>query len=144
MCTHIFLLADYNYPLVSETYVVKKADLTGKRDELKALMKAEIMGWQQSLKNPTLGAQLTVDTYGKGLGNTVAEQTLESKSQNLLMVSDDTKANGLFTITPELIAKNITTLGVAGITITADKLFDTSLIDEVYSDNPSLKAYTTA
>ncbi len=142
--TYTFLLNDFGYPLVSETYVVRKSTIASSRDEIKALLKAEIMGWQQALKNPALGAQLTVDTYGKSLGNTVPEQTLESISQNKLIVSPDTEANGIFTLTPTIIAKTIHTLGLAGISITAEKLFDTSVIDEVYAENPSLKAYTVA
>jgi ABC-type nitrate/sulfonate/bicarbonate transport system substrate-binding protein len=142
--TYTFLLNDFGYPLVSETYVVRRSTIASSRDEIKALLKAEIMGWQQALKNPALGAQLTVDTYGKSLGNTVPEQTLESISQNKLIVSPDTQANGIFTLTPTIIAKTIRTLGLAGISITAEKLFDTSVIDEVYSENPSLKAYTVA
>ena len=137
--TYVFLLNDFNYPLVSETYVVKKANLTSKRDEIKAMLKAEIMGWQKSLADPALGATLTVNTYGKGQGYTIPEQTLESKSQNELIVSDDTKTNGIFTISPDLIASNIKTLGIAGIKITAEQLFDTSLINEVYQENPGLK-----
>ncbi len=61
-----FLLNDYNYPLVSQTYVVQTSSLTGdKRNQLKALLKAEIMGWRDSLKDPTEGATLAVNTYGK-------------------------------------------------------------------------------
>jgi ABC-type nitrate/sulfonate/bicarbonate transport system substrate-binding protein len=142
--THTFLLNDFGYPLVSETYVVRKSSIASSRNQIKALLKAEIMGWQQALKNPALGAQLTVDTYGKSLGNTVSEQTLESISQNKLIVSPDTQANGIFTLTPTTVANTIHTLGLAGISITAEKLFDTSVIDEVYSENPSLKAYTVA
>jgi ABC-type nitrate/sulfonate/bicarbonate transport system substrate-binding protein len=137
--THVFLLNDYNYPLVSETYVVKKSNLTAKRDAIKAMLKAEIMGWQKSLADPTLGATLTVNKYGKGQGFTVAEQTLESKSQNELIQSADTKVNGIFTISDQSIANNIKTLGIAGIKITAAQLFDTSLINEVYQENPGLK-----
>ena len=52
-----FLLNDYNYPLVSQTY--RRADVVAhrnKRNQLKALLKAEIMGWRDSLKDPTEGA----------------------------------------------------------------------------------------
>ena len=38
-----------------------------------------------------------------------------------------------------LIDENIKTLGIAGIDITADKLFDTSVIEEVYQEFPALK-----
>jgi ABC-type nitrate/sulfonate/bicarbonate transport system substrate-binding protein len=140
VATHTFLLADYKYPLVSETYVVKKSDLTGaNRDKIKAMLRADIQGWQKNIADPTLGATLAATKYGKNEGLTVAEQKLESASENILIATADTRANGLFTITPALIDENINTLKVAGITITKEKLFDTSVIDEVYSDNPELK-----
>jgi ABC-type nitrate/sulfonate/bicarbonate transport system substrate-binding protein len=146
VATHTFLLADYKYPLVSETYVVKKstlADATG-RKKVKAMLVADIKGWQQNLKDPTTGAKLAALTYGKDQKLTVAEQTLESTSENLLISTPDTLANGLFSITPALIDENISTLSLAGITITKEKLFDMTVLAEVYSENPDLKTYTTA
>ena len=137
--THTFLLADYKYPLVSETYVVRKESLTKDRDKIKAMLKADIMGWHDNLSDPTKGATLAANTYGKDQKLTVEEQTLESKAENKLILTDDTKTNGLFTITPELIDENISTLALANITITKDKLFDMSVLEEVYSENPDLK-----
>ena len=84
-------------------------------------------------------AELTVTKYGSDLGLTAEEQVLEVHAENELIWTDDTKANGIFTITPELIAANIETLAKAGIDTTAEALFDTSLIDEVYAENPDLK-----
>lgn len=146
VATKTFLLADYKYPLVSETYVVKKASLSdpAKRAKIKAMLRADIKGWQQNLKDPTIGAKLAANVYGKDQKLTVAEQTLESTSENLLISTDDTKANGLFTITPALIDENISTLALAKINITKEKLFDMSVLAEVYSENPELKSYTTA
>jgi ABC-type nitrate/sulfonate/bicarbonate transport system substrate-binding protein len=142
--TKTFLLADYKYPLVSETYVVKKESLTSKRDQIKAMLVADIKGWQKNLLDPTVGAKLAANVYGKDQKLTVAEQTLESTSENLLISTDDTKANGLFTITDALIDENISTLALANIKITKDKLFDMSVLEEVYSENADLKTYTTA
>lgn len=137
--TYVFKLADFKYPLVSETYVVKKSNLQSKRAEIKAMLKGDIMGWHQNLKDPALGATLAATKYGKDQHLTVEEQTLESKSENTLILTPDTQANGLFTITPKLIDENIATLKFAGITITKEQLFDTSIIDEVYQENPDLK-----
>ena len=137
--THTFLLADYKYPLVSETYVVRKSSLTSDRDKIKAMLRADIMGWHDNLKTPAQGATLAATVYGKDQKLSVAEQTLESKAENLLILTSDTQTNGLFTITPELIDENISTLALAGIKITKDKLFDMSVLEEVYSENPELK-----
>jgi ABC-type nitrate/sulfonate/bicarbonate transport system substrate-binding protein len=133
-----FLLADYKYPLVSETYLVKSDSITNKRDEVKAFLAAEIKGWKAAIASPTLSATITVNTYGKGNGLTIPEQTLEATDQNALVESTDTKTNGIFTITDALITENINTLKFAGVDITADKLFDMSVIAEVYKENPSL------
>jgi hypothetical protein len=38
-----------------------------------------------------------------------------------------------------MIAQNLATLKAAGYTITADQLFDMSLLKEVYEENPELK-----
>lgn len=133
-----FLLADYGYPLVSETFMVRQDTIDSKRDMLKAFLRAEIKGWKDSLADPSVAAGLAANTYGKGLGLTVDEQTLESKSQNDLILNADTKKNGLFTITPELIDKNIATLKVGGIDLSADKLFDMSILADVYKENPEL------
>lgn len=137
--THTFLLADYKYPLVSETYVVRRESLQKDRDKIKAMLKADIMGWHDNLKNPALGATLAATKYGKDQNLTVTEQTLESKAENALILTPDTKANGLFTITDQLIDENISTLALAKINITKDKLFDMSVLQEVYAANPDLK-----
>jgi ABC-type nitrate/sulfonate/bicarbonate transport system substrate-binding protein len=136
--TVTFLLADYGYPLVSETYIVRKDDLTKNRDKIKAILTADIKGWKDSIADPGLGANLAANVYGKSVGLVEKEQVLESTAQNSLLVSADTKKNGLFTITPELMAENIKTLAFGGLTITADKLFDLSVLDELYKEQPSL------
>jgi hypothetical protein len=43
------------------------------------------------------------------------------------------------TMTDELMAENIETLGIAGIDLSAEQLFDLSLLGEVYEENPELK-----
>lgn len=137
--TVTFLLNDYKYPLVSQIYIVQTDTLTKQRAKLKAFLKAEIMGWHASLKDPTLGPHLVVTNYGADQGLSEAEQVLESKAQNLLILDDRTKTEGILTVTPEQITENISTLALSGIDITADKLFDMSVLTEVYAENPDLK-----
>ncbi len=137
--TVTFLLADFNYPLVSEVYVVHQDSIDKERDKIKAMLRADIKGWKDNLADPGLGAKLAATKYGKDLKLDEAEQTLESTSENELILTTDTKANGLFTVTDALVAENISTLALAGLTLTADKLFDLSILKEVYAENPSLK-----
>ena len=58
-----------------------------------------------------------------------------------LVVSPDTEEFGLFWITEELQAATIESLAGAGITLEASDLFDLSLLEEVYAENPDLIAY---
>ncbi|GAA2678377.1 sulfonate ABC transporter substrate-binding protein [Actinoplanes palleronii] len=138
--TAVMLLNDHGYPMVSEVYVVKKSSLTSDRDKLKALLTADIKGWTESLADPKVGADLAATKYGKDLGLDAAEQALESAAQNTVVQTADTKANGLFTITDELVDETIKTLALGGVTISKEQLFDLSLIKELYTENPSLKA----
>jgi ABC-type nitrate/sulfonate/bicarbonate transport system substrate-binding protein len=133
-----FLLADYGYPLVSETYFAQTDTISSHPDILKAFLLAEIRGWKDNLAKPALGAQLTADVYGKGLGLSVSEQTLESQTENELILTPDTKKNGLFTITPALVEENIATLRTGGLSMSANRLFDLSIIDEIYKEHPNL------
>lgn len=136
--TETLLLADFNYPLVSQIYVVRRDTLADEPDKIKALLLADIKGWRDSLVDPARGAELAATEYGADLGLDQEEQVLESESQNELILDDATRANGIMTMTDELIEQNIETLGVAGIEITADELFDFSLLSEVYEENPDL------
>lgn len=133
-----FLFANEGFPLLGDVYVVTDQTIKERRDPLKAFLRAQIRGWKQALADPALGARLAVEKYGKNLGLNVAEQTLESQAQNMLVLTDDTQKNGLFTITPELIARNIATLKLGGTNVTAEQLFDLSVLTEVYRENPAL------
>ena len=143
IATTTFLLNDYNYPMVSQIFVVRKDSLTKDREKIKAILLADIKGWLASIKDPTAGPQLTISKYGKDLGLDLAEQTLESKAQNKLIVTPDTQANGIMTLTPSLIAQTISTLKLAGVQISAEQLFDTSVLAEVYAAHPELKTVPT-
>jgi ABC-type nitrate/sulfonate/bicarbonate transport system substrate-binding protein len=133
-----FLLADYGYPLVSETYMATTASISSNPAALKAFLIAEIKGWKDNIADPKLGATLTVNTYGKGLGLAIPEQTLEAEAENKLILNADTTKNGLFTVTDALIEANLKTLAVGGLKLTATQLFDLSLLEEIYKENPSL------
>ncbi|MET7422971.1 ABC transporter substrate-binding protein [Dactylosporangium sp. NPDC005555] len=138
--TAVMLLNDHGYPMVSEIYVVRKDTLTKDRDKVKAMLIGDIRGWTRSIQDPALGAKLAATVYGKDLGLSEEEQVLESAAQNTVVQTADTKANGLFTITDQLIDETIKTLALGGITIAKDQLFDLSVLKEVYQADPSLKA----
>ncbi|WP_433730759.1 ABC transporter substrate-binding protein [Nocardia sp. CA-129566] len=134
-----FLFADYNLPLVAETLTVKQSTIDKERDKLKAFLIAEIKGWKDAVANPAESARLAVEVYGKDQKLDLSEQTKEATAQNGLVVSADSTANGLLTMTDQLIEQNIAALRTAKIDIKADQLFDLSVLREVYAENPGLK-----
>jgi ABC-type nitrate/sulfonate/bicarbonate transport system substrate-binding protein len=136
--TYTFLLADFHYPLVSETYMVTTDSIAKNRDKIKKVLEADIKGWKDNIADPALGARLAVTVYGKDLGLSEAEQILENKAQNALISTAETRKNGLFTITDELVQENIATLKLAGVDVTADRLFDMSILTELYKEKPEL------
>ena len=131
--------ADNGLPLASETLVVLQDTIDKDRDKLKAFLKAEIQGWNDAVADPAAAAKLAVETYGKDLKLDLAGQTEQAKAQNELVSTAETKTNGLFTLSDAAVAANLKSLGSMGITVTADQLFDLSLVKEVYAENPSLK-----
>ena len=62
-------------------------------------------------------------------------------AQKLLISTEETEANGLFTISDELKAQTVASLAAAGWEVTVEQLFDTSILDEIYAELPELKAY---
>lgn len=135
-----FLFADYDLPFVAETYVASDENIAKNRDKLKAFLVAEIKGWTDAVAAPTQSATYAVTMYGKDQKLAQREQVLEATAQNRLIVSAESIKNGFGTISDALIAANIKALATTGVTITADKLFDMSLIKEVYQENPGLIA----
>jgi ABC-type nitrate/sulfonate/bicarbonate transport system substrate-binding protein len=136
--TFNLLLNDFGYPLVSEVYIVTKESLANEREKIKAILRADIKGWWDSYKDPSAGAKLAAEVYGKDLGLDAEEQTLESEAQNELIFTEETMANGIFTISDTLLAETMATLKLAGIEIEESELFDLSVINEVYEENPEL------
>ena len=130
--------AENGLPLTSETFCVSRSALEKDRDKFKAFLTAEVKGWNDAVADPEGGAKLTVETYGKGLGLKQATQLEQLQAQNKLVVSEETAKNGLLTMSDELIARTIAALTALGITVTAEELFDMSLLREIYAAQPDL------
>lgn len=135
--------ADNNLPFVAETIVSSDDTIKNKPDLLKAFLQAEIRGWTDAVADPDAGAKLAVEDYGKNLKLTLSDSEEKSKIQaEQLVVSDETKTNGLMTVSPELQAQTVKSLAAAGIDVTTSQLFDMSLLDAVYKEHPGLKDYS--
>ncbi|ROS76902.1 ABC transporter substrate-binding protein [Cellulomonas sp. PhB143] len=134
--------ADNGLPFVAETVTVTDDSIKNDRDKVKALLKAEVQGWTDALADPDGGVQLAMDDYGKDLGLDKDTEVAGATEQNTkLVVSDETAENGLFTASETLQEQTVKSLAGAGLDVTADDIFDMSLLDEVYQENPGLKDY---
>jgi ABC-type nitrate/sulfonate/bicarbonate transport system substrate-binding protein len=137
--TTTFLLNDFNYPSITNTYFVTSATLNDKtkRDSVVKFLRADIKGWQDNIKDPTLGADLTANNYGKALKLDAKEQLLENTAGNKLIQGPDTVAHGLFWMTDEKIAETVATISKGGGKISKD-LFTTEILQEVYQGKTSI------
>lgn len=133
-----FLLAENGLPMVGEVLVTSQEAIDERPEEVKAFLLATAEGWRAALDDPERAVDLTVNTYGKEQQYDADAIALSFDRQATLIESDDTAANGLLTISDELQEGTIASLGYAGVDITADELFDLSLLDEVYAENPDL------
>ncbi|QNO36544.1 ABC transporter substrate-binding protein [Protaetiibacter sp. SSC-01] len=146
--------ADNGVPYVAETFSVTDQFLAENRELLKAFLIAEIKGWTDVFQQPTDATVSLIETY---YNKAAAENAdgLESvfgaldpvktgmglDAQKLLISTEETEANGLFTISDELKAQTVASLAAAGWEVTVEQLFDTSILDEIYAELPELKAY---
>lgn len=133
-----FLLADEGLPMVGEVLVTSQEAIDDKPEQVKAFLLATAQGWAAALADPARAVDLTVNTYGKEQQYDADAITLSFGRQATLVESDETAANGLLTISDALQQGTIDSLAFAGVDITAAELFDLSLLDEVYAENPDL------
>ncbi|WP_417742071.1 ABC transporter substrate-binding protein [Salipiger sp.] len=124
------LLADHGYAVHSQTYIATEDSLANRRDELVALMKGEVMGWQDYKADPAAAAALTVEMFPDA-GLDPDTQRLQAERQVPLMFSDLTEAEGFGWFTDETVAANIETLELLGKPVSAD-LWDRSILEEVH------------
>jgi ABC-type nitrate/sulfonate/bicarbonate transport system substrate-binding protein len=138
--TESFLLADFGYGLWADAFVVSEETLAdkAKRARLVNLMRASVQGWQDAVQDPARGVKLAVDKYGKSLQLNADEQLLTAQSFVPLIATPETKTNGLLTMSKDGIESNIRTMGAVGITTTADQLFDTTILAEVFQGKPTV------
>jgi ABC-type nitrate/sulfonate/bicarbonate transport system substrate-binding protein len=133
--------ADNGLPFVAESVMTTDDMLKNHPDKVKAFLEAEIKGWTAACADVEGGAKLAVDTYGKDIDPALEldKEVEQAKEQcDSLVNTDETKTNGLFTISPTQIDANIKSLKTAGIDITADQLFDMGPLTELLKEKPEL------
>jgi ABC-type nitrate/sulfonate/bicarbonate transport system substrate-binding protein len=128
---HTMLYSDFGYTVYSSALFATTDAIKNQPDLLAAFLKGERRGWQDNIADPAAGAKLVVNEYGKDTGLDLAQQTLASEGIEELMISPEVPPSDILMLTDELIASNISTLKAAGISISADKLFDTSILEMI-------------
>ncbi|WP_248170701.1 MULTISPECIES: ABC transporter substrate-binding protein [unclassified Microbacterium] len=146
--------AENGVPYVAETFTVTDQYLAENEELLTDFLTAEIKGWTHVFKEPAADTVSLVEQYYNqaaeesedGLesvfGALDPEKTMKGiEAQNLLISTDETEANGLFTISDELKQQTVDSLAAAGWDVSVEDLFDTTIIDGIYAENPELKDY---
>lgn len=124
------LMADHGYALHSQTYIATTDSIANRRDDLVAMMRGEVMGWNDYKADPAAAAALTVQMFPDA-GLDLPTQELQARKQVPLMFSDLTDAQGFGWFTDETVAANIETLALLGREVGAD-LWDQSVLEEVH------------
>lgn len=133
------LFADNGLPFVAESIVTTDQTIAERPDMVKSFLEAEIRGWQDAVADPEEGARLAVEEYGADLDLDLDKEIAQATTQNeLLVVTEETEENGLFTISDELAQQSIDTLATAGVDLTTDQLFDMTLLTELLEEKPEL------
>jgi ABC-type nitrate/sulfonate/bicarbonate transport system substrate-binding protein len=142
--------AENGLPYVAETFTVTDQYLAENRELLKAFLIAEIKGWSDTFTEPIEDTVSHVTDYyneSAAAGDLTFGELDPDKvaagieAQALLISTDETEANGLFTISDDLKKQTLASLATSGWDLEADDLFDTSIIDEIYAENPDLVDY---
>ncbi len=142
--------AENGLPYVAETFTVTDQYLAENKELIKAFLIAEIKGWTDTFTQPSEDTVALVTEYyneSAAAGDLTFGELDPEKvaaglaAQALLISTEETEANGLFTISDELKEQTLASLATSGWEISADQLFDTTIIDEIYEEFPELKAY---
>ncbi|GAB2659628.1 ABC transporter substrate-binding protein [Gordonia jinhuaensis] len=136
--THSFMYGDHGLSMAAQVFVVPTSAVQKQRDMVKAFLSAEAKGWRDAVADPAKGASYAVNTYGADQKLDINTQTKLLQASIPLIATPQTKANGLFLLTDDQIDQNITSLRGAGIDVDAAKLFDMSVLKELYSDDKTL------
>ena len=124
------LMADHGYAVHSQTYIATDDSIANRRADLVALMRGEVMGWNDYRADPEAAAALTLEMY-PDQGLDLPTQELQAERQVPLMFSELTDSNGFGWFTDETVAQNVETLGLLGRTVTPD-LWDRSILEDVH------------
>lgn len=131
------MFADHGLPFAAGSIIATEETIEEEPEALKAFLEASVRGWHEALEDPEETATITVEDQGADQGLDYDHQLLTAERQAELIVSEDTEENGLLTMTDQLQADTLEAIEVVGYDVPED-LFDLSLLEEVYEENPDL------
>ncbi len=135
------LLSEFGLPAYANVFFAKRSYIDDNGDLLVNYMTALARGWELSIDDPDLGAQLAVDEYGADLGLSLDQQKLENRAQQELMQSDLTRSSGLFRMSADILEDQVYPwLRASGRSELPDLTvaFDDSILAAVYADGPTV------
>lgn len=121
-----FLIYDFGFPVYNDTVIVTEDTLADRRDTLVRWMKATRKGWVENFKDPAHYPPTFADTWFKGTGRDIENEIYFNEVQKPLIEHPD----GIFSMTPADIQKNIDSLAEVGLTATED-MFVLDILEEV-------------
>ncbi|GAA4778829.1 ABC transporter substrate-binding protein [Microbacterium gilvum] len=133
-----FLLADYGLAYSGEAVVVTAETLENEGDAVEAFLTAYARGWKDAFDDVDGTIDLVIDDYGKDQNYVRADIELSWEQQEKLILTDEALENGIGTISDDAVQRNIDSLALVGYDLAPDDLFDTTLIADVYAENPDL------
>lgn len=131
------MFVDHGLPSAGGSLIATEDSIEENREELKAFLEASIRGWHDALGDHEAAAETTVEDHAADQNLDLEHQRLTSEVQAELITNEWTAENGLFTMSDELIADTVSTIELVGYEV-PDDLFDLSLLEEVYEENPDL------
>lgn len=131
-------LADNGLPFAGTSVIVTDEAIADDRERVKAFLRAEIRGWAEAVADPKAGADLALETYGADLGLDADKEIEQAEVQTDYVYPESAQETGLFLLSPEEIEENIEAISYADVDIAAEDLFDMSLLEEIYEEDPDL------
>lgn len=137
-----FLLQDYGYGYFVNVYTVRKADLDDpeKRDQIKRLLKADLLGQLDMINDPELAGQVTIDRYGKELGLDLDTEIATARAAAQLFYSATTLEKGIGYMGGDELRIAVETMNSilgSDYPLTGEGIIDMSLLDEIRAEDPS-------
>lgn len=135
---YAMLFSDWGFDVVSHSYFVTRQTLEAERDALKRFLTATIRGVRDYLVDVETPARIAVEEYGSDLGLDLETQLVVGERQLALITTEETEEHGLLYLTPETVERILASFEAMGISSADESLFDMSILDEIYAENPEL------